>query len=79
MTTTSPPEPLMTPEQACEYLQLFRGEDKRPNINRLYLLRSRHGLPAYRMGGQLRFRQSEIDLWLKVNSLPAPNPGVPAP
>lgn len=53
----------MTPAQLCTYLQLVHA-DGRPNINRLYILRSRYGMPAERLGGQLRFRRSVVDQWL---------------
>lgn len=63
----SPHEPLWTPAEACGYLSLTR-EDGSPNTNRLYLLRSRYGLPALRLGGQLRFRRSDIERWLEERS-----------
>jgi len=31
----------------------------------------RWGLPAYRVGGRLRFKRSEIDAWLKSRRVPA--------
>lgn len=64
MTSTSPTEPLLTPTQACEYLQLIK-RDRSANFNRLYILRTRYGLPALHMGGQLRFRRADIDEWLR--------------
>lgn len=47
---------LFTPKQLAEYLQL--------SPRTVYRLLERNQLPGFRVGGQWRFRKSEVDYWL---------------
>lgn len=47
---------LFTPKQLAEYLQL--------SPRTVYRLLERNELPGFRVGGQWRFRKSEVDYWL---------------
>jgi PTS system nitrogen regulatory IIA component len=52
----SPVPDLFTPKQLAEYLQL--------SSRTVYRLLERNELPGFRVGGQWRFRKSEVDYWL---------------
>lgn len=47
---------LMTTSQICDYLQCHRSTIDRHIKN---------GMPAERLGGDPRFRKTDIDLWLR--------------
>lgn len=48
---------LMTPDELCEFLGIKRS--------RLYSMTHRKQIPHLKIYGQLRFRRSVIDAWLK--------------
>jgi len=50
-------EKLLTPESVCEMLGI------RPST--LYAWTSRNQIPHYKVNGCLRFREKEIEQWLK--------------
>jgi len=56
ISTDSPVPDLLTPKQLAEYLQL--------SPRTVYRLLERNELPGLRVGGQWRFRKSEVDYWL---------------
>jgi excisionase family DNA binding protein len=51
-------EPLWTTNEARSYLNVSR--------TKLWQLVNEGGLPAYRIGGDYRYRKSEIDAWLEA-------------
>lgn len=51
----------LTVKQAAEYLQLSTAT--------VYLMARENALPASRVGGQWRFEESEIDNWLRCESI----------
>ena len=62
--------PLLTAREAAAWLR-FERPDGQPDLNRLYLARSRHGLRACKAGGLLRFRVRDLDAFLEHESAPA--------
>ena len=53
-----PSEPLMKTPEVMDYLKVSR--------TKLWQLVKEGGLPAYRIGGDFRYRKSEIDAWLQA-------------
>jgi excisionase family DNA binding protein len=51
-------EPLMKAAEVMNYLKVSR--------TKLWQLVKERGLPAYRIGGDFRYRKSEIDAWLEA-------------
>jgi len=51
-------EPLMKAPELMNYLRISR--------TKLWQLVKEGGLPAYRIGGDFRYRKSEIDAWLEA-------------
>lgn len=51
-------EPLMKTPEVMSYLKISR--------TKLWQLVKEGGLPAYRIGGDFRYRKSEIDAWLEA-------------
>ena len=49
-------EPLLTVEDVCELFQFKKSY--------LYALTSENRIPHFKIGGFLRFRQSELEEWL---------------
>ena len=51
-------EPLMKTTDVMNYLKISR--------TKLWQLVKQSGLPAYRIGGDFRYRKSEVDAWLEA-------------
>lgn len=49
-------EPLMTPQQAADYLAV--------SLSSLYTNWRVWGIPAHKIGKHLRFRVAEVDAWI---------------
>jgi excisionase family DNA binding protein len=47
---------LMTPQEVAGYLKVSK--------NKIYQLVKQEGMPAYVIGGNLRFKREQIDIWL---------------
>lgn len=54
---------LMTVEQVADHLQVSKRT--------VYELRARNAIPFIRVGGQIRFRQAEIEAWLSDRTVAA--------
>ena len=50
---------ILTVKQVAEYLQV--------NERTVYRMASANKLPAFKVGGSWRFRQSELEQWIKDN------------
>ena len=55
MTSDAIPE-LMTPQEVARYLKVSK--------NKIYQLVKQENMPAYVIGGNLRFSREQVDLWL---------------
>jgi excisionase family DNA binding protein len=53
---------LLTAEQVCDMLQITKRY--------LYRLTSEQRIPHYKMGQSLRFREREVDDWVKSRHVP---------
>lgn len=65
--STTGEEELLTTRELMAFLNLSR--------TRIWELVKREQLPAFKVGGDYRYRRSEIDAWLerfRVNDLPQP-------
>jgi hypothetical protein len=56
--------PYLTAPEAAVYLRYERA-DGSPNLNALYIARSRHGLKGRRRGGRLLFKVADLDAFLE--------------
>lgn len=54
------PSPYMTPAEAADYLRLLDA-DGRPDVKKIYTLRTRYKLRARRVGGLLRFHVADLN------------------
>jgi excisionase family DNA binding protein len=63
MTDQQQIEPLWTPDQVAERLQLSRQH--------IYRLCGEHRLPFLRVGNSLRFRAADIEAWLEAKIVKA--------
>lgn len=52
---------LMTAGECAEYLKVSKAQ--------IYQMRASHRIPYTKIGGNVRFDQEEIDIWLKENSV----------
>lgn len=52
--------PYKTPAEAAAYLRLF-DDAGNPDVKKIYTLRCRYHLRARRVGGLLRFHESDLD------------------
>ncbi|HBJ35008.1 MAG TPA: AlpA family transcriptional regulator [Planctomycetaceae bacterium] len=58
MTPTEPgPNDLLTTRELMEYLQVSR--------TKVWELVTKQGLPAFKLGGDYRYRRREVDEWLE--------------
>jgi excisionase family DNA binding protein len=53
----SPANDLMTTKELMDYLQISR--------TKVWELVHKKGLPAFRIGGDYRYRRSEVDKWIE--------------
>ncbi|NBX03412.1 MAG: DNA-binding protein [Alphaproteobacteria bacterium] len=51
---------IMTMEEVADYLKL--------KLKTAYAVAARGDIPGFKVGGQWRFRKSEIDAWIKQSS-----------
>lgn len=59
MTSTQPgPNDLLTTRDLMEYLQVSR--------TKVWELVTKQGLPAFKLGGDYRYRRYEVDAWLET-------------
>jgi excisionase family DNA binding protein len=62
--------PFLTAGEVAQLLKL--------NVETVYTLIAKHGLPASRIGKQWRFDEAKIRAWIEAHSVtPAPFPGMP--
>jgi excisionase family DNA binding protein len=54
------PEQLLTPEQVAKYLNVDRFT--------VYRLVAQKQLPAFKVGGQWRFKRKMLEAWLRKNA-----------
>jgi len=54
----TPASPYLTAKEACDYLRC-------PSMGAFYVFRHRRALRAYRRGGKLLFKQSDLDASLE--------------
>ncbi len=54
------PEQLLTPEQVAEYLNVDKFT--------VYRLVAQKQLPAFKVGGQWRFKRKMLEAWLRKNA-----------
>lgn len=68
MTSTDPgPSDLLKTRELMEYLQVSR--------TKVWELVTKQGLPAFKLGGDYRYRRREVDEWLeKHRTATAPTP-----
>jgi excisionase family DNA binding protein len=52
------PNDLLTTRDLMDYLQVSR--------TKVWELVTKQGLPAFKLGGDYRYRRSEVDLWLET-------------
>ncbi len=65
-------EPLLTTRQLMEFLNVSR--------TKVWELVNKQGLPAFKIGGDYRYRRSEVLRWLeKYRVQPSSNPDEPRP
>ena len=63
-------EALLTASEIAQHLKL--------HVESIYRLISQRGLPAVKLGGQWRFRLSEVDQWLYAEGERVNSPGAGA-
>jgi excisionase family DNA binding protein len=65
------PTPLLTAAEVAQLLKL--------NVETVYTLIAKHGLPASKIGGQWRFDEAKIRAWIESRSvMPGLSPEMPS-
>jgi excisionase family DNA binding protein len=59
-------DPVMTAEDCAHYLRVHRTT--------IYRLLKHHGLPAFKIGSDWRFRKSQVDAWVSKQQGEVPKP-----